>query len=378
MLDYKVMHKLVIDDSYVFINENTQEVIFSTENDTWYALNGEPYRVYFTENHLTMPVGENLFNFLFINKSDLKLIRTLVKKHPTWYKYRDNHIMDETERFFASLDCAYLYTLFFSNFRGCLVNECTQQLDRMQTEFEFCLNFCCNDGFIPELSSMSAQNRYYVYSQLYTDNKNTCDRLVFRGSSLLTEPNKQFDVLNRLPRMGANNEKYIAIVNNDEPVTDKPAFPSGFSSSLEDLQAVPIFRYSYDRLAPYLMEELFLLIKSDSRVKKCKICGKYFIMKGDYSTDCCDRILDGQKFTCKKIAAIQARKNKLNTSPVLKEYEKFYKRIYARRTNKKITSEDFFLKTAQASKERDDIIRKYGSNPPDDVIAEFKRFLGNR
>lgn len=378
MLDYKVMHELVTEDSYVFINENTQEVIFSTENETWYTPDGEPHRVFFTENHLTMPIGENLFNFLFINKSDLKLIQTLVENRPAWNKYCDNHIKDETERFIASLDCAYIYILFFSDFRECLGNEYIWRLDRLQKEFEFCLNFCCNDGFIPELSSMSAQNRYYVYSQLYTDNKNTCDRLVSGKSPLFMEPNKQFDVLNRLPRMGANNEKYIATVNNYEPVTDKPVFPSGFSSSLEDLQAVPIFRYSYDRLAPYLMEELFLLIKSDARVKKCKICGKYFIMKGDYSTDCCDRIPDGQKFTCKKLAAIRARKDKLNANPVLKEYEKFYKRIYARRTNKKITPEEFSLKTAQASKERDDIINKYGSTPPEDVMAEFKRLLGNR
>lgn len=378
MLNFETMHKLVTNDTYVLINENTQEVIFSTENDLWYTPDGDLRRVFFTENHLIMPLGDNLFNFLAIEKHDIRTIQALVENNPDWRQWQDEHVQDKTERFIASLDCAYLYILFFSGFRRALTNEYSQRLDRIQREFEFCLNFCCNDGFIPALSSMSAQSRYYVYSQLYTDNKHTCDRLIFRQGALFTEPNRQFEALNRLPRMDATNEKCSATIHEFEPVIDKPEFPPGFSTSLKDLQATPIFRYSYDCLPPYLMEELFLLIKSDVHVKKCKICGRYFIMKGDYSTDCCDRMPDGQKLTCKKIAAIQARKNKLDNNPILKEYEKFYKRIYARKSNHKITNEEFCLKTAQASKERDNIISNYGSTPPDDVLLQFKDFLGNR
>lgn len=52
------------------------------------------------------------------------------------------------------------------------------------------------------------------------------------------------------------------------------------------------------------------MIEHNIRIKKCKNCGKYFVLKGDYSTDYCDRIPDGEKFTCKKLAAMKARKKK--------------------------------------------------------------------
>ena len=84
------------------------------------------------------------------------------------------------------------------------------------------------------------------------------------------------------------------------------------------------------------------MIEHNIRIKKCKNCGKYFVLKGDYSTDYCDRIPDGEKFTCKKLAAMKARKKKVQDNPILK-YEKAYKRMYAHLSNHKISNEDFRL-----------------------------------
>ena len=45
------------------------------------------------------------------------------------------------------------------------------------------------------------------------------------------------------------------------------------------------------------------LLKSDIGMRKCKRCGKYFIMKGNYDTNYCDRIVEGETCNCQELAA---------------------------------------------------------------------------
>lgn len=66
-----------------------------------------------------------------------------------------------------------------------------------------------------------------------------------------------------------------------------------------------------------LVYELYHMLKLNIKVKIRKLCGEYFILKGDYNTDYCDRILPGEKLTCKKISCINARKHKINNNPIL-------------------------------------------------------------
>ena len=80
----------------------------------------------------------------------------------------------------------------------------------------------------------------------------------------------------------------------------------------------------------------------------------------------------------KKIAAISARKNKVRNNPILKEYERAYKRNYARVTNHKMTAEDFRLWTEEATQKRDAFSAEYDSNPSDQLISDFKKYLGNK
>ncbi len=124
--------------------------------------------------------------------------------------------------------------------------------------------------------------------------------------------------------------------------------------------------------------ELYHMLKLDIKMKKCKNCGKYFILKGDYNTDYCDRIPLGEKFTCKKIAAIKARKDKISTNPILKEYEKAYKRKYAQVSNKRLSNEEFRLWVEEAAAKRNEAAKLHDSNPDDQIVKDFKKYLGNK
>lgn len=124
--------------------------------------------------------------------------------------------------------------------------------------------------------------------------------------------------------------------------------------------------------------EFYTILEKKANIKKCKNCGRYFISKGDYATDYCDRIPEGEKFSCKKLAAIKARKNKVQNNPVLKEYEKAYKRMYARLSNRKISNEDFRLWVEEASQKRDRVSILYTESHSNDLIGSFKKYLGNK
>ena len=42
------------------------------------------------------------------------------------------------------------------------------------------------------------------------------------------------------------------------------------------------------------------MLEKDVRFRKCKRCGKYFIMKGNYDTKYCDRVAEGETRTYKE------------------------------------------------------------------------------
>lgn len=130
----------------------------------------------------------------------------------------------------------------------------------------------------------------------------------------------------------------------------------------------------FDLLA-FEIREFFL---RDIEIKRCANCGDFFIPTGKYNTDCCDRIPKGQKYSCKKIMAQKRRREKTNSNPIIKEYERAYKRNYARVSNHKMDPNDFRLWVDTASKKRDDLSLQYQQSESEQIIIDFKKYLGNK
>ena len=128
----------------------------------------------------------------------------------------------------------------------------------------------------------------------------------------------------------------------------------------------------------FLFWEFNSLLSNGVKIKRCAYCNRLFVAKGNYNTDCCDRILNGNKYTCKKMMAIKRRKEKTASSAITHEYEKAYKRMYARLSNQKISSEEFRLWADEASNKRDSFIAEYDRSPSEDIIQQFKEYLGNK
>ena len=123
------------------------------------------------------------------------------------------------------------------------------------------------------------------------------------------------------------------------------------------LSKVPSFicvQYSFSTLAEILELEFTKMLEFNVRFRKCKRCGKYFIMKGNYDTNYCDRIEDGETRTCKEIAAQENYKAKIADNKAIPIYNKYYKRYSARVKVRQIKEADFKKWKYQAMSKRDE------------------------
>ena len=79
--------------------------------------------------------------------------------------------------------------------------------------------------------------------------------------------------------------------------------------------------------------EFSKLLEEGVQFHKCGRCGRYFLSKGDYHEQYCDRILPGEGRTCQQLTAQEVYQNKLKENDgqnALNIYQKYYKRYFAR------------------------------------------------
>lgn len=96
---------------------------------------------------------------------------------------------------------------------------------------------------------------------------------------------------------------------------------------------VPSFmavEYSVSTIHDMLEPEFTKVLEYDIRLHKCKNCGRYFIIKGNYAAEYCDRIREGQTRTCQQIGAQKRYDEKLRSNEAVGLFRKYYKRYYAR------------------------------------------------
>ena len=101
-------------------------------------------------------------------------------------------------------------------------------------------------------------------------------------------------------------------------------------------------------------QQIMQLLKSDIGMRKCKRCSKYFIMKGYYDTNYCDRIVEGETRNCQELAAQENYKKKMADNAAIPLYQKYYKRYAARVRVRQIKEPDFKKWKYRAMTKRDE------------------------
>ncbi len=254
--------------------------------------------------------------------------------------------------------------------------------------FAFCFDVELNE----KINLLNAKERYYLYNKLnpthYLADWNIESKFVFKKikndigigieyKSLLhvnddsCKANSYESIENFLERGYYNNP--LSWTEWFDQNIDVEIIKSIKSLDLEQYQLFPT--NSLDNIVHIEFQKM---LENNIKMKKCKNCGKYFILKGDYATDYCDRIPEGENTTCKRIATTKARKNKINSNPILQEFQKAYKRNYAKVSTRKISRNEFQIWVDEAIKKRELVAAEFEQSHDEQIIKDFKAYLGNK
>ena len=214
-------------------------------------------------------------------------------------------------------------------------------LTTLQKEYLELLEFCFDEEFYPnELGNLHPVERYDLYRSLHNQPSYISREETF-------EMNTELMSGDAMP-YGMDVQGMIDRINTKIPDDDiHREFAKRYGITVDDLESYlshPRFlniRYEFRSVADILELEFSKILEQNIRFRKCKRCGKYFIMKGNYDTRYCDRIAPGEKRKCQDIAAQENYKQRNAGNEALPIYSKYYKRYAARVRVNQIKESDF-------------------------------------
>lgn len=387
---------------------------FKNYEEKFYAehpeLTYEPLHNVLSGCNITMPLGEGILDFIYADfdsaYKDTALIYGLL------YKFREEYIENNEENqsnetkdippekinnrldeqihdyFEFTFSCddtkkitaASLYTAICppiikrSIHTYPALKRYYQYLKALQKEYLDILQFCFDEKYYSELlGNMSPAERYYAF-RMAKDFPSFIERneeLYMAFAPLMDEKTHTYDFSATIEKLKTEYpaeplEKLAAELNTS---TDT------LSHCLRRTHRLTR-RYSFSSTEEILELELSKMIENDIRFRKCKRCGKYFIMKGNYDTRYCDRIADGETRSCQELAAQENYKKKMAENKALPIYSKYYKRYAARVKVRQIKEDDFKKWKYEALVKRDEC--SAGKITTEEYISWMESYFPNR
>ena len=257
--------------------------------------------------------------------------------------------------FYSSLYTAAFTPIMMDAERQTL-NRYVNYIKILQKEFQEKLTFCFDSDFYPSvLGHLYPSERYRIYCELYKEIP-----IIHTRKEEFTVA-KKADSEEKMP-FGCN-EKFILDRLSTNIDTNSAEYKDFEEKYLHGHRIVDVefkfptcisVTYSCSSIFEMLNLEFTKMLEANIKLRKCKRCGKYFIMKGNYDTNYCDRIAEGQTRSCQDLAAQENYKAKAAENPALAIYSKYYKRYAARVRSRQIKEPDFKKWKFQALSKRDE------------------------
>ena len=225
----------------------------------------------------------------------------------------------------------------------------------LQQEYREILEFCYDENFYPPvLGDLMPSERFALYRQI-------------NHNSSFFERTERMELSSRemggteMP-FGMSKEQFAARLHNAKLTPTEAHIDFAKHYGLDAEKLMPTIgwpRYihvCYDvrTVADMLELEFTKLLEQNIRFRKCKRCGRYFIMKGNYDTNNCDRIADGETRNCQELAALENYKARIAGNQAIPLYNKYYKRYAARVRVRQLKEEEFKRWKYQALMKRDE------------------------
>lgn len=310
---------------------------------------------YFSGTDITVPLGEGLLNFCYADFDT-----ALQQCWPTYLQFihdpksapdldrRKYHSGREavirafelyeqvfpilSQTFYGSIYTAAFPPLFMKKTEHA-VEFYQQYLRLLQGEFLELIEFCFDRNFYPSvLGNLYPSERYCLWCKIKDRSASYTRQETFAPDSPAPHGTKR--------PYGLSPEEIDVFFQQEIVLTaEQKAFSKEYG--IEEYELEASYRYprfiasTYDcsSVRDILYLEFTKLLEEGMQFQKCKRCGKYFIVKGDYHGQYCDWIPTGESRTCQQLAAQEAYQNKLRDNGgknALNVYQKYYKRYFAR------------------------------------------------
>ena len=319
---------------------------------------------------VTYPVGEGLLEFCFFDFSEeIKSLRNYGALFSAFHKDKvdDDKIRNYShkERFdfmsetFLFADDLLLKTVYTSVFPPMFIKTDERSaalyascITELQKEMLRRLEFVFDEEFYPdELLKLTAHERFALYARIYdipVKSRRTEDfEITIRMDKTALE-------CSRLPM-----DVIINRLQSHVPTKKKSPLEKALGLKADTVQMfyhVPRFMavsYEISSLHEMLDLEFSKMLEYGIKLHKCKNCGRYFIVKGNYNAEYCDRVRAGNSQTCQQIAAQRKYEEKLHSDQAVALFRKYYKRYHARSKVGTIKPDKFRKWNYQACEKRD-------------------------
>ncbi|MBD5169560.1 MAG: hypothetical protein HDT20_05520 [Oscillibacter sp.] len=333
---------------------------------------------FFSGTYVTVPLGEGLINFCYAdfdaafekcNPGYLRFIDdpasapNLDRKNFSGRREAVVRAFELYEQVFPTLSEAFYTSLYTAIFPPLFMKKTEravefyqQYLRILQAEFLELIEFCFDTDFHPGvLKKLYPSERYSLWCRINERSSSYKRYETFQAASFAPHGTK-------MP-YGLSWEELDEIVQQEIVLTEEQkAFAKEYEIEEYELEAAyrcPCFissSYECSSVRDILYLEFSKLLEEGLQFQKCKRCGKFFLIKGDYHGQYCDRIAPGESRTCQQLAAQETYQNKLKGNGgrnALNIYQKYYKRYFARVQTGSLKKEKFKQWQYEAVQKRD-------------------------
>ena len=291
---------------------------------------------------LAIPVGEGILNFLnadfekaakktSYDKTDLRY----EQKNHQWYSADEQVLYDflclsETMKFFQPLITASIYTTLFPPVMCARTSNSLVKyhmyLKSIQNHLKEMIQFVFDKEYFPNaIGSFSASQRYALFCRLKHSEPH------YEYTCTFDSVNYELDADTALSLRALHLD--CAQKSGNEDIREFCEQYHVTQQEINDYQSLPFYffpRIQITNIPDMLMYEFFQMLELHIKLKKCKRCGKYFVVKGNYDANYCSRVAVGSTQTCQELAAQERYKKKMADNAAIPLYQKYYKRYAAR------------------------------------------------
>lgn len=246
----------------------------------------------------------------------------------------------------------------------------------LQKEYLELLEFCFDDSFYNgALGQMYPSERFALYRR-YKGLPTFCHRKEYVGflTRQMMDTKMPFGITKEEFDKRASSSMFAT--DDQKALAKKLGLPENFIAALNRFPHFMEVQYEFSCIAEILELEFTKMLEHDVRFRKCKRCGRYFIMKGNYDTNYCDSIAPGETRTCQELAAGENYRAKHADDKGLAIYNKYYKRYAARVKVRQIKEDAFKQWKYQAMTKRDEC--NAGVITPEEYIQWMEDYFPNR